>query len=52
VTVATKYDESRINVSLWGVGSKGERMEKSRKLLKNYYFVGGLESSLWKQGIG
>jgi hypothetical protein len=38
VTVATKYYEARIDVSLWAVGGEGERMENSRELLRHLFF--------------
>jgi hypothetical protein len=37
VTVATKDDEARIDVSIWAVVGKGERMEKSRELLRSLF---------------
>ena len=38
VTFSTRYDEEKIDVSLWDVCGKGEHMEKSRYLLSNLLF--------------
>ena len=57
VTFSTKYDEAKIDVSLWANVGKGEHMKNSCNLLGNLFFCWcirnpNLESGHWLATYG